>query len=242
MGGFGTKGTPGAIIGTEWNTKQIWLRREFVLPDRPSKNPRLLLIYDEDPEVYLNGVLAVKLAGWTTSYEECDMIPAALAKLKPGRNVLAVHASQTYGGQSIDVGIVEDSDDNLLSHMGQKVVRPDSGPSEKLRGLRKLMDTPLRDTSICCDPDGAWYLTGTVEPFWAYNEGMFIFKANGRYYLDCSEECDGHYSCYIATSTNLYGPYSERDEAIPHAGHNMFSKDERGQWWSTYFGSDASAP
>jgi hypothetical protein len=50
-GGFGTKGTPGAIIGTEWNSAQLWLRREIVLPDRPVKNPLRLMIYDENPEV-----------------------------------------------------------------------------------------------------------------------------------------------------------------------------------------------
>ena len=71
---------------------------------------------------------------------------------------------------------------------------------------------------------------------------MFIFKSNGRYYLSCSEEFDGRYSCAIATSTNLYGPYAERYEAIPHGGHNTFFKAERGQWWSTYFGSDKTAP
>jgi hypothetical protein len=108
LGGFGTQGTPGAIIGTEWKTRQIWLRREFSLPDRQLKNPRLLLIYDEDPEVYLNGVLAVKLTGWTTEYDEADIAPAALPTLKPGKSVMAVRASQTDGGQSIDVGIAED--------------------------------------------------------------------------------------------------------------------------------------
>jgi hypothetical protein len=107
-GGFGTKGTPGAIIGTGWNTKQIWLRREFTLPGRALKNPRLWLIYDEDPEVYLNGELAAKQSGWVTQYEEADIAPAAAASLKPGRNVMAVRANQTYGGQVIDVGLVED--------------------------------------------------------------------------------------------------------------------------------------
>ena len=228
--------------------------------------------------------------------------------------------------------------------------------------LRQLMSTPLRDPSICRGPDGTWYLTGTVPPFWSYNEGikvwrskdftnwvplgfvwkygrspwhakyleakkplwapeihflrktfwltyslpgwdgtgrtsgcgllksttgraegpyadvqpgerlggeidasrhhsglcagifgtnsfdhvgfegMFVFKANGRYYLDCSDECNGRYSCFIATATNLYGPYGERYEAIPHGGHNMFFCDEKGHWWSTFFGSDAGAP
>lgn len=110
VGGFGTQGTPGAIIGTEWNTTNIWLRREFILPDRPLKNPRLLLIYDEDPEVYLNGVLATKLSGWITEYDEADIDSAALATLKPGKNLMAVHASQTYGGQTIDVGIGEEGE------------------------------------------------------------------------------------------------------------------------------------
>ncbi len=43
--------------------------------------------------------------------------------------------------------------------------------------IRRLMDTPLRDTSICRGPDGTWYLTGTVEPFWAYNEGIKLWRS-----------------------------------------------------------------
>jgi hypothetical protein len=132
-GGFGTEGTPGAIIGTEWNTPNIWLRREFTWPDHPVNNPRLLLIYDEDPEIYLNGQLAAKLSGWATSYEEADLNPAALATLRPGRNLLAVRASQTYGGQSIDVGLAEDAPP---------------------LPVRKLLDHPVGDTSICLGPDG----------------------------------------------------------------------------------------
>jgi hypothetical protein len=46
----------------------------------------------------------------------------------------------------------------------------------------------------------------------------------------------------MASSTNLYGIYSERYEAIPHVGHNMLFKDWQVQLWSTYFGSDGGAP
>ncbi len=278
--------------------------------------------------------------------------------------------------------------------------------SSPLPGLRKLMDTPLRDPSLCRGPDGTWYLTGTVEPFWAYNEGikvwrstdltnwtglgfvwrygsspwhkkyldarkplwapeihflkgtfwltysipgwdgtgktsgsgllksttgkpegpyvdmhpddrlgdeidaslfedadgkvyflwhcgkiaplktdmtglaapytwlkmsakdpdprhhsslcagifgadsfdhvgyegMFLFRREGRYYLCCSESMEGRYSCMISTASSLFGPYTPRYEALPHAGHNMFFQDSQGRWWSTFFGSDNKAP
>jgi hypothetical protein len=54
------------------------------------------------------GILASKLTGWITDNDEVEIAPAALAALQPGKNVMAVRASQTYGGQCIDVGIVED--------------------------------------------------------------------------------------------------------------------------------------
>ncbi len=38
--GFGTAGTPGSIIGTEWKTSDIWLRREFEVKDKPSRCAR----------------------------------------------------------------------------------------------------------------------------------------------------------------------------------------------------------
>jgi hypothetical protein len=106
-GGFGTKGTPGGVIRTEWKTDNIWLRREFTLPEGKYSDLHLSLHHDEDVEVYLNGVLAVKLAGYTTDYEEQPIQAAAREALKPGKNVIAVHCKQTTGGQYIDVGIVD---------------------------------------------------------------------------------------------------------------------------------------
>jgi len=59
-----------------------------------------------------------------------------------------------------------------------RAAEPRAAASGKLPGLRKLMETPLRDTSLCRGPEGTWYLTGTVEPFWAYNEGIKLWKSN----------------------------------------------------------------
>jgi hypothetical protein len=106
-GGFGTQGTPGAAVRTEWKTADIWLRREFVLPDGPLPPLHLYIHHDEDAEVYVNGVLAGKVSGFTTDYEDRPLSAEARAALKPGKNVFAVHCKQTGGGQYIDVGLVE---------------------------------------------------------------------------------------------------------------------------------------
>jgi hypothetical protein len=105
-GGFGTKGTPGAVVRTVWDTKQIWIRREFTLEDKVPDRLLLWMHHDEDADVYLNGVLATRVKGYITDYEDFAIAPAAHKALKPGKNVIAVHCKQTRGGQYIDVGLV----------------------------------------------------------------------------------------------------------------------------------------
>jgi Glycosyl hydrolases family 2, sugar binding domain/Glycosyl hydrolases family 2, TIM barrel domain len=106
-GGFGSKGTPGAVIGSEWTTREIWIRRTFELKDLPQGEVMLRFHCDEDGEVFLNGHPAAKLPGYTTGYAEIAIGPAARASLKPGRNVLAAKAKNALGGQYIDVGLVD---------------------------------------------------------------------------------------------------------------------------------------
>jgi Glycosyl hydrolases family 2, TIM barrel domain len=104
-GGFGAKTTPGAVIGTEWTSKEIWLRRTFELKELPTGEVLLRVHCDEDGEVYLNGVLAATLPGYTVSYCEVPITSAARAALKVGTNVLCVKAKNAGGGQYIDVGV-----------------------------------------------------------------------------------------------------------------------------------------
>ena len=107
VGGFGTKGTPGAVVRTEWNTPDIWLRRTFELKDKKFSDLRLSIHHDEDAEIYINGRLAAKLQGFTINYVQPPIEKKAINALKAGINCLAIHCHQTSGGQYIDVGIVE---------------------------------------------------------------------------------------------------------------------------------------
>lgn len=106
-GGFGEKSTPGSVVRTDWKTNDIWLRRTFELKEKPTDELRFYVHHDEDCEIYLNGVLAAKMTGWTTDYRSFRMTPESIATLKPGKNTMAVHCLQKSGGQYIDVGLVE---------------------------------------------------------------------------------------------------------------------------------------
>jgi len=105
--GFGRPGTPGASVGTQWLTRDIWMRRVFTVPPSGVRNPVLRVHHDEDAEVYLNGILTAKLSGFATQYEEYELTPDAKRALRPGRNVLAMHCRQTTGGQYADAGILD---------------------------------------------------------------------------------------------------------------------------------------
>ncbi|MGE5191945.1 MAG: sugar-binding domain-containing protein, partial [Deltaproteobacteria bacterium] len=107
-GGFGTQGTPGTVVRTEWKTPDVWIRRSFDLSDKqPLDGLQLMMHHDEDADVYLNGVLAAKVTGYTTDYQWFAIKREARRALGPGKNVIAVHCKQTGGGQYIDAGLVE---------------------------------------------------------------------------------------------------------------------------------------
>ena len=104
--GFGTVGTPGIFVNTTWSTADIWLRRQFNLAAEDIPDMKLQVFHDENIEIYLNGVLALQLAGFVTDYSDHEIDREAKLLLRPGSNTIAVHCHQTTGGQGVDVGII----------------------------------------------------------------------------------------------------------------------------------------
>ena len=105
LGGFGTNGTSGGVVRTEWKTSDIWLRHEFEWPAGESTEPVIMVYHDDDVEIYINGVAAGRSRGANSEYEEMTLSTKGLAALKPGKNLIAVHCHQITGGQYIDLGI-----------------------------------------------------------------------------------------------------------------------------------------
>jgi hypothetical protein len=96
-------------VVTSWTTDDIWVRQWFTLGALTSAelNDLALDVYhDEDCQIYLNGVLAAAATGYTTSYVWMPISEAAKAALiQNGSNLIAIHGSQTVGGQEIDAGL-----------------------------------------------------------------------------------------------------------------------------------------
>lgn len=108
--GFGRRGTPGSVIGTEWHGPSIWMRRDFDWSGRELDDLLLAIHYDDDIEVYLNGVLALERKGYIVAYESAEILPEARAALRRGKNTLAVHCIQDFGGQYVHIAPIDRRD------------------------------------------------------------------------------------------------------------------------------------
>lgn len=106
--GFGKIDQPDARVQTTWSTAHIWIRRHFTIKNVDENNLKdlcLRIFYDEDTEVYINGVLALSVTGYNTTYQLFDISKEARQAINlSGDNVIAIHTKQTSGGQYIDAG------------------------------------------------------------------------------------------------------------------------------------------
>ncbi|MGQ8336645.1 glycoside hydrolase family 2 protein [Sunxiuqinia sp. A32] len=117
--GFGSANTPGAYLGTEWTTNQIWIRQEFELGDLSKIDMSKLVLrvhHDEDCDVYINGVKAAAIPRWSSDYVNVEISAEAKeALVMNGKNTIAIHCNQTTGGQFIDAGLSIIAKDKPLS-------------------------------------------------------------------------------------------------------------------------------
>ncbi len=104
-GAFGTPEMPS--LGSLWNTKDIWVRREFTIPnDLASGDVYLIYSHDDIFELYLNGSQLVK-----TAYEWHNNVVLKIDRslLAQGeKNVIAAHCHNRTGGGYVDFGLFQE--------------------------------------------------------------------------------------------------------------------------------------
>jgi hypothetical protein len=106
QGAFGLGGLPMLVTRTPWSSSDLFVRRTFTVPaNTPTDDLVLRLFHDDDAEVWINGVLAAELSGYSGSYFIADLSPAARAALTPGANTLAAHCHNGSKGGVFDLGL-----------------------------------------------------------------------------------------------------------------------------------------
>ena len=114
--GFDDKAWPSALAPfghdpdwptkTPWTTSDIYLRKTFEYDGAELKAGAVVISYDEDTEVYVNGQKILGVQNYIGNYE-MHVVTGALGKaLRKGANTVAVHTHQTVGGQHIDLALL----------------------------------------------------------------------------------------------------------------------------------------
>jgi hypothetical protein len=99
--------------GTQWKTRELWVRRTFTLSDVNLESLLLKINHDDNVEVYLNGEQIYSKVGWLNRMNYFPVSEAARKKLKKGKNVLAMHCTNTAGGAWLDAGLVTEVKDKI---------------------------------------------------------------------------------------------------------------------------------
>lgn len=82
-------------ISTRWDTPELWTRLEFELTEADVQDFRFEVRHSAAFHAYINGVFAARDLDGSGSYAPYGLTPEARRALRPGRNVLAVHAVHT---------------------------------------------------------------------------------------------------------------------------------------------------
>jgi beta-galactosidase/beta-glucuronidase len=93
-------------VRTDWTTPDIYLRKKFEYDGTTLKHGAVVISYDEDTEIYVNGRKILSLCGYITYYQLTSVTDALKKALKKGSNTIAVHTHQAVGGQYIDLALL----------------------------------------------------------------------------------------------------------------------------------------
>jgi len=219
-------------LGTVWRYGESPWHRRFLEACKPLWAPEIH---------YLKGTfwLTYSMPGWDNTAKTSGSGLLKSTSGKPEGPYVDMQPEERLGDE-IDATLFQDRDGEVYFawHSGKiaKLKSDLSGLAEPYHWLRSTVgDTnPDHHSGLCAG------IFGKDSFDHVGYEGMFLFQRGGLYYLCGSDQIDGRYSCMVATSKSLLGPYSERYEAIRDGGHNAFFVEPAGQWWSTFFGPPCS--
>ncbi len=100
-------GSPGyGIVKTVWESENIWIRNEFDVKELNDNGLALLILYNDEAEVFINGKLVGSYAGALSNHRVVKL-GAMKNFLQPGKNLIAIHGRWTANMQAVDAGLSE---------------------------------------------------------------------------------------------------------------------------------------
>jgi hypothetical protein len=109
-GAFGTPEMPS--LSTNWETKDIWVRREFSLPSLNDRDVYLRYSHDDIFELYVNGHKLVE-TGYVWRNDVVLKVDAQVLN-ENGNNVIAAHCHNRTGGGYVDFGLYQINESNIF--------------------------------------------------------------------------------------------------------------------------------
>lgn len=96
-----------AIAKTSWTSREVWMTRDFELTQIPDGEVQLNIFFDDDVEVYLNGIQAYQCSPcYVNDYVVREISEAARKSLKVGKNRFSIHCTNPQGPGFIDAGLI----------------------------------------------------------------------------------------------------------------------------------------
>ena len=126
---------------TKWTEGDLWVRRTFNLAGVNINELYLRMQHDDNVQVFLNGEEIYKCNCWNGKVENYKMNDAVKSKFKKGKNVLAIHISNTAGGSWLDAGFSDKP-------------KPKPGPASVEDAVQKSLDFTATQTkyAFTCGP------------------------------------------------------------------------------------------
>jgi hypothetical protein len=91
---------------TPWTTSDIYLRKTFEYDGGELQAGAVVISYDEDTEVYVNGQRILGVQNFIGHYQMRVVTDLLRKTMRKGKNTVAVHTHQTVGGQHLDLALL----------------------------------------------------------------------------------------------------------------------------------------
>lgn len=106
----GAAGSNPADANTPWDNKDIWIRRTFNISKQSNGRLFLKIRHDDYATVYLNGRQIYNVQKFVGKYTYVPLGGNGINSLKPGKNILAIHAVNDGGPSSVDAGLATEQE------------------------------------------------------------------------------------------------------------------------------------